>query len=71
MAMQIGYLESLVAGGFVHETYAPPPGSRPPVVVEHGRPRRRALSLNAVRLLAVSGLVSWSIVAVETWMLVR
>jgi hypothetical protein len=35
------------------------------------RTRRRGLSLDAVRLLAFSGIVSWSIVAIETWMLVR
>ena len=35
------------------------------------RPRSRLLSLDAVRLLALSGVVSWSAVAVETWMLVR
>ena len=46
----------------------PKPATLTVVIPVHNR---RAPSLNAVRLLAVSGLVSWSIVAVETWMLVR
>lgn len=41
-----------------HVTYAP-------------RARRDGWSLDAVRLLAFSGIVAWAIVAVETWMLVR
>jgi hypothetical protein len=41
-----------------HVTYAP-------------RPRSRGRSLDAVRLLAGSGIFAWSIVALETWMLVR
>jgi hypothetical protein len=31
----------------------------------------RFIGLNAIRLLAFSGVVSWSIVAIETWMLIR
>jgi len=52
MALQIGHLEGLIGRGFVHETYQPVRGAEPPnVVIPRRHRRRRAVSLNAVRLV--------------------
>lgn len=71
--MSIDYLQALIDRDDVYDP-APPelapraaPGrSGPP------RPRRsRLLGLDTIRVLAAGCVVSWSIVAVETWLLVR
>lgn len=77
MAVHVDYLQALIERGDVYDPDVLPPSpggnvSRLPVRFPASSPiRRRRLGLTAVQLLAGSALISWSIVAVETWMLVR
>lgn len=76
MAVQVDYLQTLVDRNDVYDPYATLPGPElPPLpfgaVQLPFRARRPLLRLESTRVLAASCLISWSIVAVETWMLVR
>lgn len=71
MAVQLDYLQALIDRG---DVYTPsdvallPPT---PVALALPRPRQRVVGLDTLRVVAMLGAVAWSIVAVETWMLVR
>ena len=72
MAVHVDYLQALIERGDVYDPEALPPTPLG-MLTTLRRPirRRRSFGLNAVRLLAGSAVISWSIVAVETWLLVR
>ena len=73
MALHADYLQALVDRNNVYSPSKPDLGPKPPTLAVFPRTRRRSwfADFTAVRLLAVSGVLSWSIVALETWMLVR
>ena len=74
MAVHVDHLQALIDRGDVYhpsDVVSLLPPTPVAVALPRSHQRLRVIELDAVRLLAASGLVAWSIVALETWMLVR
>lgn len=73
MAVQLDYLQALIARDDVFVRSSPDARPHGPVGLFEAVACKRARrwGIDAVRVLVAVGVVSWSTVAVETWLLVR